>query len=308
MKISIGNKPCGFLGDLDDRYKIAAEMGLTAIDLQIEEWTVGQIQKGETFGFFDKSIEELIEYYSAYYQAAKKYGIVIYQMHAPFPSAMIDGAEMNPYIQFVFKKCIQIASAIDCKYLVVHPFRVGDHTTEEHDFETNLNLFSPYIEMLKQNNVIMCLENCYHYYKGRIISISASNSSFLMRLMNKLNEMAGEECFGICYDVGHANITGKDHYKEILAYGSHLKVLHLHDTDGVHDTHLMPYTGRYLDRQATDWDGVLKALAQIGYDGCINFECESGVSAFPEDARAEAIRLLVSIGKCFVKKIEENRK
>ena len=228
-------------------------------------------------------------------------------MHAPFPSALIDNENMNPYIQFVFKKCIQIASALDCKYLVAHPIRFADRSTEEQDFEVNLKLFSAYIDTLKENNVMMCLENCYHYFRGRITSISASNSAFLLRLLEKLNEMAGEECFGICYDSGHANITGKDHYKEILAYGKHLKVLHLHDTDGVHDTHLIPFTGRYLDRQATDWDGILAALAEIEYDGCINFECESAVSAFPENARADALRLLASIGKNFVAKIEEYR-
>ena len=122
-----------------------------------------------------------------------------------------------------------------------------------------------------------------------------------------LNEMAGEECFGICYDTGHANITGKDHYPEILAYGKHLKVLHLHDTDGVHDNHLIPYTGRYLDRQATDWEGILKALAVIGYEGSLNFEIESGITAFPAEARADAMRLVASIGKCFAAKIEKYR-
>ena len=307
MRISVGNKPCSYLGDMEKRYKLASEMGFSAVDLQIEEWNVGQIYKGETFGFFDRSMEELIEYYGTYQSAAKKYGIEIYQMHAPFPSALIDGTEMNDYIQTVFKKCIRIAAAIDCKYLVAHPIRFADRSTEEQDFEVNLKLFSAYIDSLKENKVMMCLENCYHYFRGRITSISASNSAFLLRLLEKLNEMAGEECFGICYDSGHANITGKDHYKEILAYGKHLKVLHLHDTDGVHDTHLIPYTGRYLDRQATDWDGILAALAEIGYDGSINFECESAVAAFPENARTDALRLLASIGKSFISKIEEYR-
>ena len=86
---------------------------------------------------------------------------------------------------------------------------------------------------------VMCLENAYHYYKGRIRSISASNADYLVRLTEKLNEFAGVECFGICYDSGHANITGKDQYREILTIGKHLKVLHLHDTEGVHDTHLI---------------------------------------------------------------------
>lgn len=162
-------------------------------------------------------------------------------------------------------------------------------------------------EWKRSASVVMCLENAYHYYKGRIRSISASNADYLVRLTEKLNEFAGVECFGICYDSGHANITGKDQYREILTIGKHLKVLHLHDTDGVHDTHLIPYTSRYLDRQATDWEGILKALAVIGYEGSINFECDSGILAIPQEARRDALSLTASIGKYFVRKIDEYR-
>ena len=307
MKISIGNQLCPILGDLEQRYAVAAEMGFGAMDLQINEWSVGQIYKNEAFGFFDRSMEELIEYYGAFYKEAKKHGIEMYQMHAPFPSACINTIELNPYIEMVFKKCIRICAAVECKYMVAHPIRTGDRVHVEKDFEANLKLFSTYIDDLKENGVMMCLENCYHYFNGRITSIAASNSAFLLKLVETLNEMAGEECFGICYDTGHANITGKDHYQEILAYGKHLKVLHLHDTDGVHDSHLIPYTGRYLDRQATDWEGILMALAEIGYEGSLNFEMESGITAFPVEARADAMRLAASIGKAFVSKIEKYR-
>ena len=78
MKISIGNQLCPILGDLDKRYAVAAEMGFTAMDLQINEWGVGQIYKNEAFGFFDRSIEELIEHYASEYgvPASSVYAIV----------------------------------------------------------------------------------------------------------------------------------------------------------------------------------------------------------------------------------------
>ena len=305
MKISTANNLFDCLGELDERYRLAAEMGYTAVDLGMNEWSVGQIFRDETHGFFDREMDDLIAYYRTYRDAAAKHGIEIYQMHAPFPSARIGKHEMNAYIQTVFQKCIQITGAVDCKYLVVHPICSDAYTTEEQDMEADFRLFCPFVDSLKKYGVVMCLENAYHYYNGRIRSISASNADYLVRLTEKLNEFAGMECFGICYDSGHANITGKDHYKEILAYGQHLKVLHLHDTDGVHDTHLIPYTGRYLDRQATDWEGILKALAAIGYDGCINFESDSGVRAFPQEARIGALQTVASIGKYFIRKIQE---
>ena len=178
------------------------------------------------------------------------------------------------------------------------------YNREADDFAADFSLFSSYVEDLKKHGVMMCIENLYYYYNGRIRSINASNSAYLVRLVESLNELAGEECFGICYDTGHGNITGKDHYGELLTYGKHLKVLHIHDTDGVHDTHLIPYTGRYLDRQATDWEGILRALAEIGYDGSINFECDGGVEGLPREVREEAVRLVAAIGKFFVNRIE----
>jgi len=305
MKISIANSLFEGFGELEERYRLAAQMGYTAMDLAIDEWGVGQIFREETYGFFDRDIGELIAYYGAYRDAAAKHGIEIYQMHAPFPSARVGKQEINAYIQTVFEKCIQIAGSLNCKYLVAHPICSDACTTVEQDLEADFALFSPYIKSLKKYHVTMCLENVYHYFNGRIRSISASNTEYLVRLVEKLNGLAGEECFGICYDSGHANITGKDHYKEILDCGYHLKVLHLHDTDGVHDTHLIPYTGRYLERQATDWEAILKALAKIGYDGSINFECASGISALPQEARANALGMTASIGKYFAKKIKE---
>lgn len=304
MLISTANNLFNPLGTLDERYASAAEMGYGAVDLGVNEWSVGQIFRDERYGFFDKSMDELIAYYKDFHDAAARHGIAIYQMHAPFPSARKNTPEMNAYIQTVFKKCIQIAAAIECKYLVAHPIAVEGYKTEAQDFEADFSLFSAYIDAMKEFKVTMCVENAYYYYNGRITSINASNAAYLVRLVKALNEAASEECFGICYDSGHANITGKDHYGEILTCGKHLKVLHLHDTDGVHDTHLIPYTGRYLDRQATDWEGILRALAEIGYEGTINFECDSGISALPTEARADALRMTASIGKYFVKRIE----
>ena len=309
MRVGNANSLFLQLGDVTECYKIAAEIGYDAIDLSVsDKWSVGQINKNEMFGFFDANVEELFAYYRPYKEAAEANGLVVNQMHAPFPSLKIGNDEMSAYIHMTFEKCIQIAEFLNCRYLVAHPVYIDQHKSEEEDFEVNFKLFSTYAPLLKKCGVTMCIENAYYYFRGRIVSCSGSNASFLVRLVEELNRYAGEECFGLCYDTGHANITGKDHYQEILAYGAHLKVLHIHDTDGTHDTHLIPYTARYLDRQGTDWEGILKALAKIDYNGCINFESDGGVNGFPKEVKKDALRLNASIGKLFAQKIEEYKK
>ena len=291
--------------DLEESYRIAAELGYDSIDLGSREWSVGEIYKEKMSGHYDQSLEELWAYYKPRYEAATKNGFVFNQLHAPFPTARTGYPELNAYIHMTFEKCIHICKMVGAKYLVVHGVHVDNHRTVEADFQYHYDLFSTFIPLLKEQGVVMCVENTYYYYEGRINCYSASNSDFLVRLVETLNQTAGAECFGLCYDVGHANITGKDQYQEVLAYGKHLKVLHIHDTDGTFDTHLIPYTARYTDRQGTDWTGFLKGLAAIDYCGVINFESDGGITGFPRELRRDALRLNAAIGRYFDQKIAE---
>lgn len=306
MRIGNVNSLFTQLGNIEECYRIAAEIGYTAIDLSVsDKWSVVQINKNEMYGFFDQSIEDLYAYYRPYKEAANANGLTIHQMHAPFPSMKVGKDEMNAYIHMTFEKCIQLASLLECRYLVAHPIYIDAHKSVEEDFKVNYDLFVTYAELLKSTGVTLCIENVYYYSNGRIVSCSGSDSAFLVRLVEALNATAKSECFGLCYDVGHANITGKDHYQEILAYGKHLKVLHIHDTDGTFDTHLIPYTSRFTDCPGTDWTGILKALAKIEYNGCINFESDGGINGFPKEVRCDALRLNASIGKYFVDRINQ---
>lgn len=309
MRVGVQNSVIVQLGDVQDCYRIAAEMGINAVDLGIsEQWSISQIYKNEMYGFFDKAVEEIYEYYRPYKAAADANGITFHQMHAPFPSMKVGNDEMNTYIHMAFEKCIRVAALLDCHYLVVHPIYAGAYRTEEEDFQVNFDAFRTYGDLLKETGVMMCIENVYEDFEGRNLCFSGSNSTFLIRLIDALNEYAGTECFGLCYDNGHANITGKDQYQEIMSYGKHLKVLHIHDTDGTFDNHLIPYTSRYLNRPGTDWTGILKGLAKINYDGCISFETDGGVNGFPMEVRRDALRLNASIGRYFADKIEQYKR
>lgn len=309
MRVGMQNSLIVQLGDVQDCYRIASEMGIGAVDLGMSEhWSIAQIYKNEMFGFFDKTVEEIYEYYRPYKIAAEANGITFYQMHAPFPSMEMGKDEMNSYIHMTFEKCIRVASLLDCHYVVVHPIYVGSYRTEDEDFQVNFDAFITYAELLKETGVMMCIENVYWDFEGRNLCFSGSNSSFLVRLVEALNESAGAECFGLCYDNGHANVTGKDQYQEILTFGKHLKVLHIHDTDGTFDTHLIPYTSRYLNRQGTDWEGIWRGLAKINYDGCISFETDGGINGFPKQVRGDALRLNASIGKYFADRVEQYKR
>ncbi|MBE6657641.1 MAG: sugar phosphate isomerase/epimerase [Ruminococcaceae bacterium] len=84
--------------------------------------------------------------------------------------------------------------------------------------------------------------------------------------MRQFIEEAGVPCLHACWDTGHANIRGRDQYRDILDLGSHLRALHIQDNWGTTDSHVMPMVG------TTNFDQILKGLTEIGYRGSFSFE------------------------------------
>ena len=121
-------------------------------------------------------------------------------------------------------------------------------------------------------------------------------------MIDELNAYAGEELFGFCFDVGHANILGKNLYQAVLTMGKRLKILHIHDNDGVSDLHTMPYTfARSWFGSSTDWDSFLKGLREIGYEGVLNFEVFRCMQTFPRKLHPSVMKLYADMGKYFSK-------
>ena len=75
----------------------------------------------------------------------------------------------------------------------------------------------------------------------------------------------------ICWDVGHANMDGTDHYAEIMQMGKNLKAIHVHDNDGINDQHIAPFFG------TADYDSLMKGLIDSGYEGYFTLECSSSL-------------------------------
>ena len=99
-----------------------------------------------------------------------------------------------------------------------------------------------------------------------------------------------------CLDIGHAEMFshyGASAEEMIRALGSRIGALHVHDNDKWHDTHAVPGT---MD---IDFDAVIRALVDIGYDGDMTLEADGFVPSrngadIPECLRimnAAAVRL-----------------
>ena len=95
---------------------------------------------------------------------------------------------------------------------------------------------------------------------------------------------------GFCYDAGHEHCY-TDNFDWIETFGDKLLCTHIHDNDGIHDSHTLPYYGNIA------WEGVMKALAEVGYSGNFNYEAALFVKRAPIALRQESANYMAAVGK-----------
>lgn len=53
------------------------------------------------------------------------------------------------------------------------------------------------------------------------------------------------------------------------------------------------------NQPSTDWDGFVKGLRAIGFDGVLNFETAPVLDSFPAELRGQALAFIGEIGAYF---------
>lgn len=288
---------------IDEAFRLLHEAGFDGVDFNATDQAMpyGKIARGELSSIYDKSDEEIIEYFRPYKEAAEKYGVAFCQAHAPFPSWVKDRPETNEYMIHVFEKCLMVCQYIGCPYLIVHPFFPGytDTLPADEEYELNIRQYSRLISAIKQYGVIVCLENMFTSNRRKIYSAICQTPEETNRYIDTLNEIAGEKCFAFCLDTGHALLVGNDIYGVIKKLGHRIECLHIHDNDGWDDQHLMPYSGRL------DWNRFVKGLKEIGYDHVLNFEAYNSFVDFDPELTPDVLSLVANIGKMFARRISQ---
>ena len=290
-------------------FQLLKEAGFDCVDFSLNAYLDNKkVYKGEINDFFDKSVEELETFFAPHKEAAAQAGIRIHQMHMPYPLHVPNGgAEMNDYLwHVVAPKSLHVCKFFGCKYIVVHGFKLarflGSEELEWAETEKFLRFLAP---MAKEMAITLCVENLYNSLGNHMVEGPCCDVEKVVRRIDALNEEFGAEVLGFCFDVGHANLVGIDIYDFLTRLGHRLKVLHVHDNDGISDLHQIPFTFTKTreNKTSTDWDGFMCALREIKFDGVINFEASPVVSAFPDEMKKDALEFLAKIGKYFVKNI-----
>ncbi len=305
-KIGVQSTGSIIQGDIEAGYRRIKEAGFDCVDFNFDEYLhCTMVERGEINAVLDRPVEEVWEDFKMHKRAAAECGLIFEQMHAPFPLRQKGADEVNAKMLRITKNCIDICARMGGRYLVVHPVTLAYACSkkEEHDF--NMEMYQELIPMAKKCGI--CLENMFIDQKAHLTEGACSDFVEAAAWIDELNGIAGEEIFGFCFDVGHANILGKNLYQSVLALGGRLKILHIHDNDGVSDLHTMPYTfARSWNPAATDWEGFLRGLREIKYEGVINFETFRCMESFPGELHPFVLRLLAEMGRYFSAQIDGN--
>ena len=294
-------------------YAAIKNAGFAAIDWNLDHAVkYGDLVDGTYRGtsIMEKSIEEVIEYYSEELSYINKNGLELYQAHAPFPSYVFPNLDSLEYMIGIINRNIEYCDYAKIQNLVVHVIQRdwGDTSvTPEYLEELNLKLFTSMIPTLLKckNKVTVCLENSCAWRTmpngmNEYAPDEFSYPEYSAYFIDKLNSIAGKEVFGHCYDTGHGHLVKKEPEENIRVIGDRLKALHVHDNFGYTDDHFMPFAGNI------NWNEFCEAIKNSNYDGVISFETfrtTDRAYAFSEEMCLLLLETIGKIGRAFMDRI-----
>ena len=298
LKIGIDSFGWYDMNDPQGSLEYIRSCGFESVDLGMYELLdTGRLAaEGHYPNVFDLPLEEFLEKFMPLRLAVAETGVVIGQMHAPFP-IWFDGREdVNAYNVQAVEKCMALCELLGCPALVVHPSRRPGRRAE---FELNLENYRGLIPVaIRHPDVIICAENIFTHSGQRILEGRLSNPDDACELIDTLNAEAGGRHFGFCLDIGHACLTGNKIGEFIRQLGDRLTALHIHDNDGLEDLHMVPYSYLYRDkRHVIDWEDIVRALGDIGFRGALSFEICTAGRVYPAEVRREVYCLTSAIGR-----------
>lgn len=229
---------------------------------------------------------------------ADKAGIPFNQSHVPF---VFNWKNPNEYNDRFFPRqvrALEISAILGAKIAIVHPIHHTEYKGHEEElFEENMRFYRSLLPYAKEYDIKIALENMWQIDRKRkyICDDTCSRASEFVRYVDTLDD----EHFVACLDLGHCGLIGEEPQDAIRILGhDRLKALHVHDNNYREDTHTLPYMSKM------EWEEIMKALADIKYDGEFTFEADNFLAHFPLDYKKNAAKFMAETGRYLISKYE----
>ena len=223
---------------------------------------------------------------------ANEIGVPLAIGHLPFigKGGTKDSEVLRAFSEKMFR-AIDAAKLSGIEYAVMHPNAANFPLVKyDHDEQRNttLELLSPFVEHANRVGLDVVVENM------RVQSGKMQCHRYCMTA-EELCDLADTLGIGICWDFGHAHLSGLKQSKALALVGDRLKVVHVNDNGGIEDDHVLPFSGQ------VDWKDAMHGLALTGFDGPFNFEL--AVRA-PAELRRSYAAFMVDIANQLMSYIE----
>ena len=187
-------------------------------------------------------------------QIGEDNGIHCNQSHAPFPA-------YSKEIRDHFKRAIECTAEAGGSICIIHPDNYKSA-------EENAEMYAELLPFAKEHGVKIATENMWNWdnAKGQAsFAACATPKSFCDHI-----DLLNDDYMVACLDIGHAEMRGLDTtaVEMIHTLGHRLQALHIHDNDKWQDSHQIPFS------MQIDFDAVVKALKDIGYNGYLTLEAD----------------------------------
>jgi len=172
----------------------------------------------------------------------------------------------------IYKKSIKNAYLLDARIWVLHA-----------GIKSPLGFFYPELERKMNLEFVKELAR-YAYDLGVTIAVENMIEPGLIRKISEMKEFLsniGLESVKACIDIGHFFIVEKNAFERIGVLRDQIVLFHLHDNDGVNDSHLG------IGKGLINWDKLLDLISEIHFRGNLILEMYS-----VEDAR-DSLRMLL---------------
>lgn len=230
-------------------------------------------------------------------QTAKDCGIVYGQAHANVYDFLNPKAD-HAFHQKMMERSILASERMGIPWLVIHPSTNFSAAAQFRDSRAgNIAYISRLAEFAGKHHVGIAVENMWdlHIAPRRYY---ADNAEELTDLVDAIDM----DHVGICWDLEHASIMKQNQRTSMELMGKRLKVTHVSDQTGVTNIHVLPFQG------VTDWKEALEALADIGYEGNLNYEAQWFLNKVPMELALPSLIYSVEVGKYLIGLYENRRK
>ena len=248
----------------------------------------------------DVSDEEYKERFTELRKYTEDKGLYFNQSHAPHPSSLIDEAFTKRRFDELVTS-LKNSSYLGVRNIIIHPLQHLRYYTNENTealYEMNLEFYARLLPYCEEYGITICTENMWQCYgnSSKIWDSTCSRAEEFVRYVDGVNS----PYLKACVDIGHTVLVGENPVKMIEALGNRVAALHVHDNDGIHDSHTLPFHGILM------WNEIAKTLKKIGYSGEITLETEGFIpKGMPKELYTAATKYMADTARLFCDMIEK---